>query len=121
MRSRRVRCSKTVAVPAVLFALVFLGPDSVAQSRWWLDEPIRFLQTNLSETDSTVDPKALVAAVAEFPANTFLVNMGGIVAQYPTRCRFTTRARSCRRAAICSATCCARRAPAAFASSAASI
>ena len=27
-------------------------------------EPIRFLQTNLSETDSTVDPAALVAAVA---------------------------------------------------------
>jgi Hypothetical glycosyl hydrolase 6 len=55
------------------------------QSRWWMDEPIRFLQTNLSENDSTVDPKALVAGVADFPANTFLVNMGGIVAQYPTR------------------------------------
>ena len=48
-------------------------------------EPIRFLQTNLSETDSTVDPRQLVAAVADFGANTFLVNMGGIVAQYPTR------------------------------------
>ena len=58
------------------------------QSRWWLDEPVRFVQTNLSETNSTVDPKALVAAVAEFPANTFLVNMGGIVAQYPTRVPF---------------------------------
>ena len=49
---------------------------------------MRFVQTNLSETNSTVDPKALVAAVAEFPANTFLVNMGGIVAQYPTRVPF---------------------------------
>ena len=56
-----------------------------AESRWWMREPIRFLQTNLSETDSTVDPTALVAAVADFGANTFLVNMGGIVAQYPTR------------------------------------
>ncbi|MGH9371186.1 MAG: hypothetical protein ACRD15_06610, partial [Vicinamibacterales bacterium] len=46
------------------------------------------VQTNLSETDSTVDPKALVQAVADFPANTFLVNMGGIVAQYPTRVPF---------------------------------
>jgi hypothetical protein len=54
-------------------------------SKWWLDEPIRFLQTNLSETDSTVDPKALVDGVAAFPANTFLINMGGIVAQYPTK------------------------------------
>ena len=59
-----------------------------AQGRWWLDEPIRFLQTNLSETDSIVDPETLVAAVAEFPANTFLLNMGGIVAQYPTRVPF---------------------------------
>jgi hypothetical protein len=56
--------------------------------RWWMDEPIRFLQTNLRELDSTVDPKALVQQVAEFPANTFLVNMGGIVAQYPTRVAF---------------------------------
>ena len=56
--------------------------------RWWIDEPIRFLQTNLSEKDSIVDPKALVAAVSDFGANTFLVNMGGIVAQYPTRAPF---------------------------------
>jgi hypothetical protein len=51
-------------------------------------EPVRFLQTNLSENDSTVDPKALVDAVARFGANTFLLNMGGIVAQYPTRVPF---------------------------------
>src|SRR5688572_14709508 len=56
--------------------------------RWWQRQPIRFLQTNLSETDSTVDPTALVAAVADFGANTFLMNMGGIVAQYPTRVPF---------------------------------
>src|SRR5918993_4670091 len=56
--------------------------------RWWKREPIRFLQTNLSENDSTVDPKALVTAVADFGANTFLMNMGGIVAQYPTRVLF---------------------------------
>jgi hypothetical protein len=53
--------------------------------RWWLAEPIRFLQTNLSERDSAVDPVALVDAVHAAGANTFLVNMGGIVAQYPTR------------------------------------
>ena len=53
-----------------------------------MTEPIRFLQTNLSETDSTVDPHQLVSAVADVGANTFLVNMGGIVAQYPTRVAF---------------------------------
>jgi len=59
-----------------------------ADGQWWKHEPIRFLQTNLSEKDSTVDPKALVSAVADFGANTFLMNMGGIVAQYPTRIPF---------------------------------
>lgn len=66
----------------------FVTNQTKLQPQWWLDEPIRFIQTNLSETDSTVDPKALVAAVAEFPANTFLINMGGIVAQYPTQVPF---------------------------------
>src|SRR5688500_13352300 len=64
------------------------SPANAADTRWWMTEPIRFLQTNLSETDSTVDPRQLVAAVADFGANTFLVNMGGIVAQYPTRVPF---------------------------------
>ena len=88
MRSRRMRFAKMIAVSAVLVALAFIERDGAAQSRWWMDEPIRFLQTNLSENDSTLDPKALVAHVADFPANTFLVNMGGIVAQYPTQVPF---------------------------------
>ncbi len=57
-------------------------------SRWWMDEPVRFLQTNLREADSTTDPTTLVEQVASFPANTLLLNMGGIVAQYPTRVAF---------------------------------
>jgi hypothetical protein len=80
----------------LLSSLVILGmcPSSTQASRqgappasnaWWKTEPIRFLQTNLSETDSTTDPGQLVAAVSDFGANTFLINMGGIVAQYPTR------------------------------------
>lgn len=64
------------------------SPARPADGPWWKHEPIRFLQTNLSEKDSTVDPKALVSAVADFGANTFLMNMGGIVAQYPTRVPF---------------------------------
>ena len=79
-------------LPPIVFLLCAVAPTGRAlqsgQSRWWMDEPIRFLQTNLSETDSTVDPKTLVDAVAGFGANTFLMNMGGIVAQYPTRVPF---------------------------------
>jgi hypothetical protein len=77
-------------VVAFLFAIALM-PWLAAQTtppRWWLTEPIRFLQTNLSERDSVVDPVALAAAVDQTGANTFLVNMGGIVAQYPTRATF---------------------------------
>jgi hypothetical protein len=73
---------------AAVLALALVHASGEAPARWWLDEPVRFIQTNLSETDSSVDPKALVSAVADFPANTFLMNMGGIVAQYPTRVPF---------------------------------
>ena len=75
------------AVP-VWGLLLQSSPPQTTDERWWHRQPIRFLQTNLSETDSTVDPTALVAAVADFGANTFLMNMGGIVAQYPTRVPF---------------------------------
>jgi hypothetical protein len=59
-----------------------------AQPRWWMEEPVRLLQTNLRETDSSLDAQRLVRQIAEFPANTLLLNMGGIVAQYPTRVEF---------------------------------
>lgn len=80
--------TRMVRVLTLSIAAAGLAASTAAQSMWWLDEPVRFLQTNLSETDSTVDPRALVEAVADFGANTYLVNMGGIVAQYPTRVAF---------------------------------
>lgn len=73
---------------ALAIACAAAGTTAQTPSRWWMDEPVRFLQTNLRETDSTVDPKTLVDEVAAFPANTLLLNMGGIVAQYPTRVAF---------------------------------
>jgi hypothetical protein len=65
--------------------------DAPAPRDWWMREPIRFLQTNLSERDSAVDPARLVAAVVDTGATTFLLNMGGIVAQYPTDAPFHYR------------------------------
>ena len=101
MQSHRSSRRPLWAAGAALVLLIVAGAVRVASSerqtapptrstddRWWKREPIRFLQTNLSETDSTADPKALVAAVADFGANTFLMNMGGIVAQYPTKVPF---------------------------------
>jgi hypothetical protein len=64
------------------------APAAEKPQRWWMDEPVRLVQTNVRETDSTLDARRLVEQVAEFPANTLLFNMGGIVAQYPTRVPF---------------------------------
>ena len=57
--------------------LVAVAPVLVAaEARWWMDEPVRLIQTNLRETDSALDPQRLVRQAAEFPANTLLVNLG---------------------------------------------
>jgi hypothetical protein len=55
------------------------------RGRWWLDETIRLVQTNLRETDAGLDPARLVCGVQELGANTLLFNAGGLVAWYPTR------------------------------------
>jgi uncharacterized lipoprotein YddW (UPF0748 family) len=57
---------------------------------WW-DVPFRMVQTNLREIDVTLDPKQLIDDVKEFGANVVLVNVGGIVAFYPTELRFHHR------------------------------
>lgn len=73
---------------AAALATVTVGFAQAPAKRWWLDEPVRFFQTNLPETASTLDAKRLVDQVASFPANALLFNMGGIVAQYPTQVPF---------------------------------
>jgi hypothetical protein len=79
----------SAALPAALTLALAAPPAAAgAKARWWMDEPVRLLQTNVRETDSTLDARRLVGQVAEFPANTLLFNMGGIVAQYPTRVPF---------------------------------
>ncbi len=56
--------------------------------KWWMDEPVRLVQTNLRETDAALDPQRHVEQVADFGANALLFNMGGIVAFYPTRIEY---------------------------------
>jgi hypothetical protein len=88
MSTRLLRSRPALVLAGATLASVMVLAQPAADARWWMAEPIRFLQTNLSETDSTVDPHQLVSAVADVGANTLLVNMGGIVAQYPTRVAF---------------------------------
>jgi hypothetical protein len=59
-----------------------------AQDGWWMREPLRWLQTNLRETDAALDPEQLVAQAAGFHANVLHYSMGAIAAHYPTRVAF---------------------------------
>jgi len=71
-----------------LLVIVLAASAQAQQKRWWMDEPIRLIQTNLRETDDALDPVRLVKQLEEFPANALLFGMGGIVAHYPTKVPF---------------------------------
>lgn len=71
-----------------LFAIFVAAGVLAAQPRWWMDEPVRLMQTNLRETDAGVDARRLVGQVSELGANALLFGMGGITAYYPTKVGF---------------------------------
>jgi len=59
-----------------------------AEPGWWMTEPIRWLQTNLRETDAALNPEHFVADVVSFNANVLMMNAGGITAQYPSHVQY---------------------------------
>ncbi|HXE10764.1 MAG TPA: hypothetical protein VN633_01505 [Bryobacteraceae bacterium] len=59
-----------------------------AQQGWWMREPVRWVQTNLRETDANLDAGRLVQQLTDMRANVLLIGMGGIVAYYPTKVPF---------------------------------
>jgi hypothetical protein len=59
-----------------------------AQPGWWMTEPIRWLQTNLRETDAALDPKQFITDVANFNANVLMMSAAGITALYPSNVQF---------------------------------
>ena len=63
--------------------ILILTVNAAAQRGWWMREPIRWVQTNLRQTDADLDPARLVGQLADMRANVLLVGMGGIVAYYP--------------------------------------
>ena len=58
------------------------------QPGWWMTEPIRWLQTNLRETDAALNPKQFIADVASFNANVLMMSAGGITALYPSKVQY---------------------------------
>lgn len=93
--SSRAPCGSWL-VGALGVLLLPVGLASAAEpqsSRWWLEEPVRFFQTNLPENYSTHDPERMVRQVADFGATVLMCNLGGIAAQYPTGVEFHYRSR----------------------------
>lgn len=58
---------------------------------WWNRTPVRLIQTNLREIDALMDVDAFVKSVEAASANVVLINVGGIVANYPTKLPFHYR------------------------------
>lgn len=70
-----------------LLLLVTL-PLAAQTGDWWMNEPIRWVQTNLRETDAALDPARLVDQLDRYRANVLHFSVGGIVAFYPTQLDF---------------------------------
>ena len=81
-------------IPRVLLVAAFLSAaaaPSFAQG-WWMDEPVRLVQVNLpGHMAPGLDPERLVERIEAFPANVLMLNMGGIVANYPTKLPYHVR------------------------------
>ena len=58
---------------------------------WWNRAPFRLVQTNLREIDATMDVAAYVQSMVDASVNTVLINVGGIVGNYPTKLPFHYR------------------------------
>jgi hypothetical protein len=74
----------TVPAPAL-----FADPGTPnGQPGWWMVEPIRWLQTNLRETNAALNPRQFIAGVASFNANVLMMSAGGITALYPSNVQY---------------------------------
>lgn len=58
---------------------------------WWNRQPLRLIQTNLREIDATMDVDQYVRSMVDMSANLVLLNVGGIVANYPTELEYHFR------------------------------
>jgi hypothetical protein len=72
-----------------LFLILSLAMScAAAEEGWRMTDPIRWVQTNLRETDAGLNASHLVDRLADMRANVLLQGMGGIAAYYPTAVPF---------------------------------
>lgn len=65
-----------------------VASGEVTDERYWWQRPFRVFQTNLRETDAALDVEDVVRTIRELGANTWLLNVGGIVSFYPSALEF---------------------------------
>lgn len=74
----------------IMFAPLFTTAQPIPDpgrydGSWWNRAPYRLVQTNLREIDAAMDTDAYVQSMVDASANVVLLNVGGIVANYPTK------------------------------------
>jgi hypothetical protein len=79
---------KTRLLLPLLLATCSVAQQPPVSQGWWMTEPSRWVQTNLRQTDASLDAKRLVGQLADMRANVLLFGMGGIAAYYPTKVAF---------------------------------
>lgn len=60
------------------------APEQTGSAPWWRS-PFRTFQTNLREIDAGMDVEAALDAIEDHGADTWLLSVGGIVANHPSR------------------------------------
>ena len=60
------------------------APAAEPSAPWW-HTPFRTFQTNLREIDAGMDVEAALDAIEEHGADTWLLSVGGILANHPSR------------------------------------
>ncbi len=93
-------CNKLLVFPISFIVILLLAThfkgsaqwSSINPGRydttWWNRTPIRLIQTNLREIDALMDVDDFVKSIEDASANVVLINVGGIVANYPTKLPF---------------------------------
>src|SRR5262245_46562617 len=79
---------QTVKTICSLLLLCLLISNTFGQESWWMNEPIRWVQTNLRQVDATLDARRLAEQLADMKANVVLMGMGGIASYYPTSVQY---------------------------------
>lgn len=65
-----------------------VGPEDDGPGKLWWQQPFRNFQTNLREIDAGMDVERFLDFLEDFGGNVWLLSVGGIISNYPTKLAF---------------------------------